>query len=98
MFAWIVIQREEILASRRRRSKQLEALLDESKARLADHKSRRKILSDNERSSLEKKISIYTRKLETMQTDLEEREIERIIRKEQLRNERMRERRAKEEL
>jgi hypothetical protein len=92
------MKREEILASRRRRSKQLEALLEESKARLADHNSRRKILSENEKVSLEKKISIYTRKLETMQTDLDEREIERIIRKEQLRNERLKERRAKEEL
>lgn len=93
-----IFQREEILASRQRRAKQLEAMLDESKARLADHNNKRKILTDGEKESLEKKISIYTRKLETLQGDFDEREIERIIRKEKIRNEHINARRAKEEL
>lgn len=91
-------KREEILASRKRRSKQLEALLEESKARLADHASKKRILTESERISLEKKITIYTRKLETMQVDLDEREVERILKKEKLRNERIKERRQREEL
>jgi hypothetical protein len=91
-------QREEILASRQRRGKQLEALLDESKARLADHNNKKKILTVSEKSALEKKISIYTRKLDTLQADLDEREIERILKKEQLRNDHLKARRAREEL
>ena len=70
-------------------------MLLDSKQRLADHSAGIRILDDEEKVDLEKKISIYQRKLETMQGDLDEREIERILKREQLRNERMRERREK---
>ena len=86
--------REEILASRRRRSKQIEDLLEDSKQRLALHNAGTRLLSDNEKADLEKKISIYQRKLETMRTDLDEREIERILKREKLRDERLKQRRA----
>jgi len=67
----------------------------DSKQRIADHNAGTRILDDDEKLDLEKKISIYQRKLDTMQGDLDEREIERILKREQLRNERMRERREK---
>ena len=42
-------KREEILESRKRRTKQLEIILEESKARLNDHNTKRKILNDNDK-------------------------------------------------
>jgi hypothetical protein len=88
-------QREEILESRKRRSKQLDAMLQDATERLADHKSGTRMLVEKERVDLEKKINIYQRKLETMQGDLDEREIERIMKREELRNDRMTERRER---
>lgn len=90
-----VSQREEILASRQKRSKQIENMLEEAKQRLNDHKSGTRVLTDTERTDLEKKIGIYQRKLDTLTGDLDEREVERLIRREKLRNERLKERRAR---
>jgi hypothetical protein len=90
------MQREEILASRARRSKQLESLLDDSKQRLADHRSGTRILNEKERKDLENKINIYQRKLDSMKGELDEREIERLIKRERLHQERLQERRARE--
>jgi len=86
--------REEILASRRRRSKQIEDLLEDSKQRLMDHSTGVRLLDEKERGDLEKKITIYQRKLDTMRGDLDEREVERILKREQLQAERLKKRRA----
>ena len=87
------LQREEILASRERRIKQIETLLEDSQQRYNDHKSGIRMLNDKELNDLQKKIDIYTRKLESMMTPLDEREVQRIIQREQIRNERLKERR-----
>lgn len=75
-------------------------MLQDATARLADHNSGTRLLIEKEKVDLEKKINIYQRKLETMTGDLDEREVERIIKREALRNERMKERqeRRQEEL
>ena len=86
-------QREEILESRRRRKVQLEAMLHDADERLEQHKSGTKILPEDEVKTLEKKRDIYSRKLDTMRDDLDDREIERIMQREKLRNERLAERR-----
>lgn len=83
------------MASRERRSKQIESLLEESKQRLVDHNTGTRILGDKEKADLGKKINIYQRKLETMLATLDEREVERILKREQLRNERLKERQAR---
>lgn len=88
--------REEILASRRRRSNQLEELIQDAEQRLADHISGVRLLSDSDRAALEKKLSIYNRKFETMRGDLDDREVERILKRDMLREERLKQRRAKE--
>jgi hypothetical protein len=88
-------QREEILESRKRRGKQLEAMLNDATERLSDHNKGIRLLDEKESLDLEKKISIYQRKLDTMTGELDEREIERIIKREQLRNERLKERRER---
>ena len=94
----VLLQREEILESRRRRKVQLEAMLHDAEERLAQHHSGSKILTDEEIKALEKKADIFSRKLETMRDDLDDREIERIIAREKLRNERLAERRKRDEL
>ena len=86
--------REEVLASRRRRAKQLEEMLDDARQRLVDHTRGHRFLGETELTDLEKKISIYQRKLDTMRTDLDDREVDRIIKREKLRDERLKERRA----
>lgn len=70
-------------------------MLEDSKQRLSDHHFGTKILSDKDKAALEKKINIYQRKLETLQGDLDDREVERIIKREKLRDERLKERRAR---
>jgi hypothetical protein len=88
-------KREEILASRQRRKKQLESMLIDARQRLADHRSGSKLLSSDELKSLDKKVDIYQRKLDTMQDDLDDREVERILKREQIHNERLHERRQR---
>ncbi len=70
-------------------------MLEEAKQRLNDHKAGTRILTDTERMDVEKKIGIYQRKLDTLTGDLDEREVERLIRREKLRNERLKERRER---
>lgn len=81
------------MASRERRMKQIETLLEDSQQRLNDHKSGIRMLNEKELNDLQKKIDIYTRKLESMMAPLDEREIQRIIQREQIRNDRIKERR-----
>jgi hypothetical protein len=91
------VQREEILASRKRRAVQLEKMLEDARERLRDHEKSIRLLTDDEKKALERKVDLYQRKLDTLTGDLDEREIERIIKREELRNERLRERRARRE-
>ena len=72
-------------------------MLEDSQQRLSDHLAGTKVLSEKDRAALEKKIHIYQRKLETMKGDLDDRDVERILRRDQLRDERVKERRAREE-
>lgn len=87
-----MLQREEVLASRKRRSEQLESILIDAKQRLDDHNSGRKLLDNTEKAALEKKIEIFQRKLETMTGELDEREVERILQREKILNERLKDR------
>lgn len=88
------MQREEVLASRRNRREQLEKMLSEMTLQVENHENGKRLLKDEERESLYKKIDVFQRKLETMQGDLDDREIERMLARERIRNERMKERLA----
>jgi hypothetical protein len=70
-------------------------LLGEARQQLADHSSGKKILESKDLQALEKKIHVYQRKLDTMEGDMDEREVERILKREQLRFERDEERRKR---
>ena len=88
-------QREEILANRARQKQHLEKLMAEAHQKLSDHKSGRKPLTEEDLAEWEKKYHIYQRKLDTMEGDMDEREVERIQKREELRHHRDEERRRR---
>jgi hypothetical protein len=85
-------QREEILASRQRRIEQLEAMLNDAKQQLQGHASGKRLLEETERTNLLRKVDVFSRKLESMKGELDDREIERILKREELRDQRLKER------
>ena len=91
------LQREEILATREKRKKQIQGLLDDAKKQRLAHTSGKKVLGDEDLKSLEQKIHVYERKLETMEGEMDEREVERILKREELRFQRDDERRRRRE-
>jgi hypothetical protein len=70
-------------------------MLADARQRLDDHRSGTRLLDDEELKALEKKVDIYQRKVDTMQGDLDDREIERILEREKIRNERLQDRRER---
>lgn len=58
-------QREEVVAGRAKRRQQLEKILNEAKETMEDHQSGKRLLEDDEFTTLERKINAYERKLET---------------------------------
>mmetsp|Transcript_3169 Transcript_3169/g.4264 ORF Transcript_3169/g.4264 Transcript_3169/m.4264 type:complete len:126 (-) Transcript_3169:339-716(-) len=88
--------RVEIVESRSRRSSQLETMLQDAKNRLTDHSKGRKLLDDEEKISLERKVELYTRKLEMLTTVPDDMEVERILHREKARDDRVNERREKQ--
>ena len=73
----------------------MEEMLDDARQRLADHNIGERLLDEKSLSDLKKKINVYERKLYTMRTELDDREVERILKREKLRDERLKERRAR---
>jgi hypothetical protein len=72
-------------------------MLNDAKQRLEDHKSGKRLLDELEILKLEKKIEIFQRKVEQMQGMPDDLEIERILHREKVRNERVDERRRRED-
>jgi hypothetical protein len=81
------VTRESVVESMNKRRGQLELLLAETKKKLDDHKMGRALLEGEERERLEKRVDLVQRKIEKY-TDVNDEEIERTIRREQLRLER----------
>ena len=63
----------------------------------ADHTTGKKTLDEKDVADLEKKLHVYQRKLDTMEGDMDEREVIRIQKREELRHERDEERRRRRE-
>ena len=72
-------------------------MLNDAKQRLDDHKSGKRLVEELEVLKLEKKIEIFQRKLEQMQKVPDDLEIERLLNRERIRNERVDERRRRED-
>lgn len=89
------------MTSRAQRRKQLDGLLQEAKKQLGAHKNGKKVLESDALRKLEQKIHVYEKKLETMEGEMDEREVERILKRDELRfhrDEERRRRREREEL
>ena len=71
--------REEILQTRERRKRQYKIMILDARKQLADHSAGEKILTMEQKEQFENKMDIFQRKLDSMQVDLEEWEIERLI-------------------
>lgn len=85
------------MAKREHRRKQIEGLLEDANKQLTAHTSGKKILSDEDLKSLKQKVHVYVRKLETMEGEMDEREVERILKRDELRFQRDEERRRRRE-
>lgn len=75
----------------------MESLLIDAQQQHADHRSGKKPLEATDFADLEKKLHVYQRKLDTMEGDMDEREVERIQKREELRHHRDEERRRRRE-
>ena len=65
--------REEIIANRGRRQRQLTNLVNHMRQQLADHSAGEKILDAKEKEMIEKRRDVYQQKLESMKEDLDDR-------------------------
>jgi hypothetical protein len=62
--------------------------LGETKDKVADHHDGRNLLEDEELASFTKRVNLYERKLEKMKQPLDEKEIARMVEREEMRAER----------
>jgi hypothetical protein len=63
-------------------------MLAEAQETMEAHTNGRRLLDETDFTALERKIGAFQRKLETMQGDMDEREVDRVIQREKLRQER----------
>jgi hypothetical protein len=64
--------REEILENRKRRQRQLRNLVTAMRKKLADHSAGEISLEPQEKADNERRLDLYSRKLDSMKEDLEE--------------------------
>jgi mevalonate pyrophosphate decarboxylase len=76
------------MKNRDKRTDQLVRLLDETKEKVANHRSGKELLEDADVATFEKRVDLYERKLERMKQPLDEKEIERMVQREEMRAER----------
>lgn len=76
------VTREQILETRNRRKRQLKVMLVDARKKLADHSAGEKPLTEEAKAILVNSIDVYRRKIESMEGELEEWEIERLIARE----------------
>ena len=68
-------------------------MVKDARAQLNDHENGTFVLNDQDLKSVTNKVRLFERKLETMEGEMDEREVEKIMTREKARNERFRERR-----
>jgi hypothetical protein len=87
--------REEILATRDSRRERLVSMIRDLDVQLEDHSSGRRRLYDADASKLEKRARAYKMKLEMLQGDLDDRDVDRILAREEIQAEIHRARRSR---
>ena len=71
--------REGIIASREKRKKQLEGVLEQIYKKLADHRSGKKVMAQHQLEHMEQKIQAYQHQIEEMDRELDE-DVRRMLR------------------
>lgn len=66
-------QREALIDNHNQRKEKLEELLQETKDKVADHEEGRKLLEDDEYTTMKKRVGLYGQKLERMKEPLDSR-------------------------
>ena len=64
--------REEILENRQRRKRQLQNMILAMRKQLADHSAGEITLDPKEKADTERRLDLYSRKLDTLKNDLED--------------------------
>mmetsp|Transcript_20702 Transcript_20702/g.43334 ORF Transcript_20702/g.43334 Transcript_20702/m.43334 type:complete len:90 (-) Transcript_20702:326-595(-) len=85
-----------MIESRNRRAKELEGMLKEAKDQLQSHKSGHKLLDQTEVAKLERQVTLFEKKLQHLMVEPDDKEVERVLHRERLRDERVHQRRARE--
>ena len=70
---------EDVIASREKRKRQLEKILENAKRKLEDDRTGVKQLSDQAKAQFEKKIPVYEHQLAELSRELDQEEVERIL-------------------
>ena len=71
-----------------KRRERLRELTEETKERIASHEEGRNLMEGEEYEKMKKRVELYGKKLERMMEPMDEREIERMVEKERMREER----------
>ena len=64
--------REQILATRERRKRQLKVMIEDAEKKLAEHSSGENVLAEKEKARLETQIDLFQRKIKSMEIELED--------------------------
>lgn len=64
--------REQILATRKRRKRQLKVMIEDAENKLTEHASGENILAEDEKARLETQIDLFQRKIKSMDIELED--------------------------
>ena len=66
------VTREQILETRNRRKRQLNAMVMDYRKKLAEHSTGKNILTTKQKEELENKVDLFQRKIESMEVELED--------------------------
>mmetsp|Transcript_23167 Transcript_23167/g.54687 ORF Transcript_23167/g.54687 Transcript_23167/m.54687 type:complete len:125 (-) Transcript_23167:1351-1725(-) len=82
------ISRDQIVANYERRREHLRKLVEQHKEDVANHESGRKLLEQEEYDKFTKRIRLFQKKLDSMEGPMDEREIDRMMERTRMREER----------
>ncbi|KAG7336743.1 hypothetical protein IV203_028160 [Nitzschia inconspicua] len=82
--------RQGIIENHNRRREQLRKLLEETKEKVDAHEHGRSLLQGDEYDTLKKRIGLFEKKLEKMEGPMNDREIDKILERQKIRQERIR--------
>ena len=86
------LTRDHILANYGRRREQLKKIIEETKEKVSSHEEGRNLLEEDEYARLQKNIGLFEKKLERMSEPMDDKDLDRMVERENMRAERRRHR------